>query len=74
MYISTVISALGYAIVSAVPPERGEFISSENGPAQDAQDAELLKLTLSEVDRYRNMDGLIPTFHNVVTVIEVSAV
>lgn len=76
LYISTVISALGHAIVSAVPPERGEFISSDNGPSQDSQDAELLKLALSEVDRYRSMDRLIPTFHNVVTVavIEVSAV
>ncbi|EIW64059.1 uncharacterized protein TRAVEDRAFT_55102 [Trametes versicolor FP-101664 SS1] len=68
LYISTVISALGYAIVSAVPPERGEFVSSENGPVPDLQDAELLKLALSEVDRYRSMDRLIPTFHNVVTV------
>ncbi|KAI0375461.1 hypothetical protein BV20DRAFT_960622 [Pilatotrama ljubarskyi] len=68
LYICTVISALGSATVSAIPPERGEFIASESGPLQDPQDAELLKKALSEVDRYRSMDRLIPTFHNVVTV------
>ncbi|KAH9858258.1 hypothetical protein C2E23DRAFT_892071 [Lenzites betulinus] len=68
LYICSVISALGYATVSAVPPERGEFISSETGPLPDPQDAELLKLAVSEVDRYRSMDRLIPTFHNVVTI------
>ncbi|KAI0660528.1 hypothetical protein C8Q70DRAFT_976084 [Cubamyces menziesii] len=68
LYICTIISALGCATVSTVPPERGEFISSESGPVQDPQDAELLKKALSEVDRYRSMDRLIPTFHNVVTV------
>ena len=35
---------------------------------QDAQDADLLKQALAEVDRYRSMDRLIPTYHNVVTV------
>ncbi|KAI8981206.1 hypothetical protein BD414DRAFT_93257 [Trametes punicea] len=68
LYICTVISALGCATVSTVPPERGEFISSESGPVQDPEDAELLKKALAEVDRYRSMDRLIPTFHNVVTV------
>ncbi|KAI0639863.1 hypothetical protein C8Q77DRAFT_1083269 [Trametes polyzona] len=68
LYICTIISALAYASVSAVPPERGEFISTESGPVQDPQDAELLKQAISEVDRYRSMDRLIPTFHNVVTV------
>ncbi|KAI0830772.1 hypothetical protein BC628DRAFT_1355553 [Trametes gibbosa] len=68
LYICSIISALGYATLSAVPPERGEFISSETGPLPDPQDAELLKLAVSEVDRYRSMDRLIPTFHNVVTV------
>ncbi|KAI9057062.1 hypothetical protein FKP32DRAFT_1598551 [Trametes sanguinea] len=68
LYISTIISSLASATVSTVPPERGEFIPSETGPVQDPQDAELLKKALAEVDRYRSMDRLIPTFHNVVTV------
>ena len=34
----------------------------------DAQDAELLRLSLVEIRRYRNMDRLIPSYHNVVTI------
>ncbi|PIL31521.1 hypothetical protein GSI_06223 [Ganoderma sinense ZZ0214-1] len=67
-YICNVISALGCATVSSHAPERGEFISNDSSPTQDPQDLELLKLALSEVDRYRSMDRLIPTYHNVVTV------
>ena len=62
------ISALGCSLVSTLLPERGEFISNDSGPVQDPQDMELLKSAISEVDRYRSMDRLIPTFHNVVTV------
>ncbi|EMD32531.1 hypothetical protein CERSUDRAFT_118583 [Gelatoporia subvermispora B] len=68
MYICTVISALACATMSTVPPERGEFISAESQPVQDAQDVDLLKQALAEVDRYRSMDRLIPSYHNVVTV------
>ncbi|TFY68605.1 hypothetical protein EVJ58_g911 [Rhodofomes roseus] len=67
-YICTVISALACATISTVPPERGEFTATDSQPVQDAQDAELLKQALAEVDRYRSMDRLIPTYHNVVTV------
>ena len=74
MYICTVISALACATISTVPPERGEFIPIESQPVRDAQDVDLLKQALVEVDRYRSMDRLIPSYHNVVTVavIEVS--
>ncbi|KZT72927.1 hypothetical protein DAEQUDRAFT_685309 [Daedalea quercina L-15889] len=68
LYICTVVSALACATISSVPPERGEFIATESQPVQDAQDADLLKQALAEVDRYRSMDRLIPTYHNVVTV------
>ena len=54
--------------MSARPPERGEFISNDAGPVQDQEDLDLLKRALAEVDRYRSMDRLIPTYHNVVTV------
>ncbi|OBZ68561.1 Transcription initiation factor TFIID subunit 2 [Grifola frondosa] len=67
-YICSIISALGCATVSTVPPERGEFIANDTNPAQDAQDADLLKQALAEVDRYRSMDRLIPSYHNVVTI------
>lgn len=62
------ISALACASISTVPPERGEFIATDSQPVQDAQDADLLKQALAEVDRYRSMDRLISTYHNVVTV------
>ncbi|OCH90063.1 hypothetical protein OBBRIDRAFT_793679 [Obba rivulosa] len=68
LYICTIISALACATISTVPPERGEFISTESQPVQDAQDVDLLKQALAEVDRYRSMDRLIPSYHNVVTV------
>lgn len=73
LYICYTISALAYATLSTVLPERGEF-TGQSTPVQDAQDFDLLKQALAEVDRYRSMDRLIPSYHNVVTiaVIEVS--
>ncbi|GBE77479.1 Transcription initiation factor TFIID subunit 2 [Sparassis crispa] len=68
LYICSIISSLSCATISTVPPERGEFISADSQPIQDAQDANLLKQALAEVDRYRSMDRLIPTYHNVVTI------
>ncbi|KAL4251521.1 Transcription initiation factor TFIID subunit 2 [Abortiporus biennis] len=68
LYICTVISSLTCAIVSTVPPERGEFIDTESRPALDAEDANLLRQAVTEIDRYRSMDRLIPSPHNVVTV------
>lgn len=50
-----------------MPPERGEF-TTQSTPVHDTQDADLLKQALAEVDRYRSMDRLIPSYHNVVTV------
>lgn len=35
---------------------------------QNPEDEELLKQTLNEVDRYRSMDRLIPSVHNIVTI------
>lgn len=67
-YISTIISSLACATVSTVPPERGEFISTDSRPTLDGQDDDLLRLSMAEVDRYRSMDRLIPTYHNVVTI------
>ena len=66
-YICATISALACATVSTVPPERGEF-TAQSDPMQDVQDGDLLKQALAEVDRYRSMDRLIPSYHNVVTV------
>lgn len=35
---------------------------------QNAEDVDLMKQAIAEVDRYRNMDRLIPSYHNVVTI------
>ena len=75
-YICTIVSALACASVSTVPPERGELFPTEIKSDQTQEEANLLKQSLSEVDRYRSMDRLIPSPHNVVTMatLEVSVV
>lgn len=62
------ISALACACVSTVPPERGEFLPTESRSDQNEEDQELLKAAQAEVVRYRTMDRLVPSQHNVVTV------
>ncbi|KAI0068033.1 hypothetical protein BV25DRAFT_1904522 [Artomyces pyxidatus] len=67
-YICTIISSLACASVSILPPERGELFPMETQSNQSSEEAKLLKQALEEVDRYRNMDRLIPSPHNVVTI------
>ncbi|PFH52313.1 hypothetical protein AMATHDRAFT_140606 [Amanita thiersii Skay4041] len=67
-YISSIISSAACANVSTAPPERGELLPSEVRNEHSAEDLELVKQTLGEVDRYRSMDRLIPSPHNAVTV------
>ncbi|KAJ7292844.1 hypothetical protein C8J57DRAFT_1444279 [Mycena rebaudengoi] len=67
-YICTIISAAAYATVSTASPERGELLPTEVRTEYTEEDAELLKQTLLEVDRYRSMDRLIPSTHNNVTI------
>lgn len=57
-------------------PERGELFPTEIKSDQTLEEANLLKQSLSEVDRYRSMDRLIPSPHNVVTMatLEVSLI
>lgn len=56
------------ASVSANPPERGEFVTGDNAPIIDEADSNLLRQAVTEIDRYRSMDRLIPSYHNVVTI------
>ena len=60
--------------MSSVPPERGEFVTADTRPVMDVTDASLLQQAIAEIDRYRSMDRLIPSVHNVVSIatIEVS--
>ncbi|KAJ7750340.1 hypothetical protein B0H16DRAFT_1550372 [Mycena metata] len=67
-YICTIISASAYATVSTASPERGELLPSEVRTEYNEEDADLLKQSLAEVDRYRSMDRLIPSTHNNVTI------
>ncbi|KAJ3830293.1 hypothetical protein F5880DRAFT_1516515 [Lentinula raphanica] len=67
-YICTIISAAACSNVSTTAPERGELLPSEVRVEHNAEDEELLKQTLTEVDRYRSMDRLIPSVHNIVTI------
>jgi transcription initiation factor TFIID subunit 2 len=67
-YICTIISSAAYATVSTASPERGELLPAEVRTEYNEEDADLLKQSLAEVDRYRSMDRLIPSTHNNVTV------
>ncbi|KAJ6541894.1 hypothetical protein B0H19DRAFT_1175115 [Mycena capillaripes] len=67
-YISTIICSAAHATVSTASPERGELLPSEVRTEYNEEDAELLKQSLAEVDRYRSMDRLIPSTHNNVTI------
>ncbi|KAI5120798.1 hypothetical protein M0805_002425 [Coniferiporia weirii] len=67
-YICTLISALACSTVSTAPPEHGELTRSEPKNDQGSEDIQLLKAAIVEVERYRSMDRLIPSVHNVVTV------
>lgn len=67
-YICSIISAAACAIVSTAPPERGELLPTESRIEHTPEDLELIKQTRTEVDRYRSMDRLIPSPHNIVTI------
>ncbi|KAL5494783.1 hypothetical protein ACEPAI_245 [Sanghuangporus weigelae] len=67
-YIATLVTALACSTVSTVPPERGELTLSVPKFEQSGEDYELLQAALIEVERYRSMDRLIPSVHNVVTI------
>ena len=62
--------------MSIAPPERGELLPTESRNEYTSEDMDLVKSTRAEVDRYRSMDRLIPSPHNIVTVaaLEVSQV
>ena len=51
-----------------LPPEKGELLQSEVRTEHNPEDADLLKQAMAEVERYRSMDRLIQSPHNVVTI------
>ncbi|KAF9245714.1 hypothetical protein BU15DRAFT_85416 [Melanogaster broomeanus] len=66
-YICTLISTVACATVSTAPPERGELLKEEVQAEHNAEDVSLMKQAVDEITRYRSMDRLIPSPHNVVT-------
>ncbi|KAK7058614.1 hypothetical protein VNI00_002250 [Paramarasmius palmivorus] len=68
LYICTIISAAAAASVSTAAPERGELLPTEVRTEHNEEDKRLLDQTLVEIERYRSMDRLIPSVHNIVTV------
>ncbi|KAI3622581.1 tata-binding protein associated factor taf2 [Moniliophthora roreri] len=67
-YICAIISAAASASVSTAAPERGELLPTEVRTEHNEEDKKLLDQTLVEIERYRSMDRLIPSVHNIVTV------
>ncbi|KAF4611399.1 hypothetical protein D9613_004170 [Agrocybe pediades] len=67
-YISTIISAAACACVSTAAPERGELLPTETRTDYTTEDLDFVKQARAEVDRYRSMDRLIPSPHNIVTI------
>jgi len=71
-YVSTLISALGHALI---PDHSLARKQDDDGADEDdfeqmdeAEGAEILAQAIREIDRYRTLDYLIPTYHNTVTV------
>ncbi|RUS23026.1 hypothetical protein BC937DRAFT_93382, partial [Endogone sp. FLAS-F59071] len=64
-YVSTLISALGHSLI----PDPNVVKESGDGmEIDDFDSAEILEEARREIERYRTLDYLIPTYHNTVTV------
>ncbi|KAJ7362696.1 hypothetical protein DFH08DRAFT_1025072 [Mycena albidolilacea] len=66
--ICTILSLAAYTTISTVSPECGELLPLEVRTEYNEEDADLLKQSFSEMDRYRAMDRLIPSTHNNITI------
>lgn len=70
-YVSTLISALGHALVPD-PPVSAEMDDDDEEEEFELMDevegADILTQAVREIDRYRTLDYLIPTYHNTITV------
>ncbi|KAF9285687.1 hypothetical protein BGZ68_003650 [Mortierella alpina] len=69
-YISNLVSALGHSLI----PDLSRNMDLENEFEDDSQrqedlaGAEILEQAVREIDRYRTLDYLIPSYHNSITV------
>ncbi|KAI9312583.1 hypothetical protein BX666DRAFT_1984486 [Dichotomocladium elegans] len=66
-YIATMISALGDAFIPS-PPTYDADDDVEMVPSDNTDDEQLLTAAMSEIERFRTLDCVIPTYHNVVTI------
>lgn len=71
-YVAHLIGALGCALISTTPPERAE-LQGDHVPqvVEDPRlkiNKEILDAAVAEVDRYRDMDRVIPSWRNAITV------
>lgn len=69
-YVSTLISALGHALVPDPPvsTEMDDDDEEEFELMDEVEGADILTQAVREIDRYRTLDYLIPTYHNTITV------
>ncbi|KAG0354057.1 hypothetical protein BGZ54_001872, partial [Gamsiella multidivaricata] len=74
-YVSTLISALGHSLIpdrvhayNAHMQDMFEDDEDEYERMDEVAGAEILDQAVREIDRYRTLDYLIPTYHNTVTV------
>ncbi|KAK3839214.1 MAG: hypothetical protein JOS17DRAFT_670950, partial [Linnemannia elongata] len=70
-YVSTLVSALGHSLIPDFTRGRSGMDDDEDETfehADDPQGKDVLEQAVREIDRYRTLDYLIPTYHNTVTV------
>ncbi|KIO26946.1 hypothetical protein M407DRAFT_233870 [Tulasnella calospora MUT 4182] len=68
LYISTLIAAVGATLLPTIQAEQSQLMATTQAPLEKTQEADLLRDALIEVERYREMDRLVPSMHNVVSI------
>ena len=68
MYIAAVIAGLARSLTPLRMPEVSELSHAVWQPELDGEDRDVLELAKEEIDRYREMDRLNPSPHNVVSI------
>ena len=69
LYIAAIIAGLTRSLTPLRMPEVSELSHTVWQPELDDEDRDVLELAKEEVDRYREMDRLNPSPHNVVSIV-----
>ncbi|KAI9488830.1 hypothetical protein BDB00DRAFT_25073 [Zychaea mexicana] len=64
-YVSTLISALGDALIPSSDPS---VVGPREGEPRSPEDEQLLEAAKAEIERFRTLDYVVPSYHNVVTI------